>query len=309
MPRFSEVVRELRGLVIAALHSGHVESGERLPSVRKLGAELGEDPRTILRAYRVLEKQGLVEIRTRSGVYLAPQEQVAPKIQWETSRWVVEEVLAEAWQRRISIPELPDFIRRCTSTVTVRCACVDSVEDTRVALCREVREDFGMESIPVPMPASVGPDDTLRLRSVERAIRGADIIVTTGFHATELRVAADEMDKPLVVMTLNTFARDEIERLKRDGSLTFIAVDPQFEERLRLVFGPDIRMILADDRESVEQFGPEDAVVLSRAAAERLRNPSMPSLKAPVISADTARELAHWLVHLNLQALQSAEEE
>lgn len=309
MPRFGELVRELRRRVIAALHSGHLHPGERLPSVRELAGELGEDPRTILRAYRLLENEGLVEIRTRSGVYLAPREQVAPEIEWETSRWVVEHVLAEAWQRRIAIPALPDFVRRCTTTVTVRCACVDSVEDTRVSLCREIREDFGMETVPVPVPANGGAGDPLRLKSVQRAIRGVDLIVTSGFHASELRQAADDLGKPLVIMTLNAFARDEIERLKRRGPLTFVVLDPGFEERLHLVFGSDVRVILAEDRDSLEQLDPEKAVVLSRAAAERLGDDARPTLKAPVISIGTARELAHWLVHFNLQALRSGSAE
>lgn len=82
-----------------------------------------------LKAYHHLEAEGLVEIRARSGMYLAEQRQVAPVMAWETSECVASDVLTEAWRRRIRIPDLPDLIHRCTTRMRIRCACVDEVED------------------------------------------------------------------------------------------------------------------------------------------------------------------------------------
>jgi DNA-binding transcriptional regulator YhcF (GntR family) len=44
--------------------------------------------RTVARAYRELEAEGLVEIRGRSGVYVAPQERRDGEMLPEMMRWM-----------------------------------------------------------------------------------------------------------------------------------------------------------------------------------------------------------------------------
>lgn len=41
-----------------------------------MGPELKADPRTVAAAYRELATEGVVELRSRSGVYISPQTMV-----------------------------------------------------------------------------------------------------------------------------------------------------------------------------------------------------------------------------------------
>ncbi|MFC7505448.1 GntR family transcriptional regulator [Nocardioides sp. CPCC 206347] len=46
-------------------------AGTRLPTVRRLAADLGLATNTVARAYRELESEGLVETRGRAGTFVA----------------------------------------------------------------------------------------------------------------------------------------------------------------------------------------------------------------------------------------------
>ena len=54
-----------------AIEIGALRAGEQLPTLRKLAEELVINPNTIVRAYRELEHEGIVEIRHGSGAFVA----------------------------------------------------------------------------------------------------------------------------------------------------------------------------------------------------------------------------------------------
>lgn len=54
-----------------AVATGALPPGSLLPGVRVLASDLGVNFNTVARAYRVLEEQGFVTIRERSGVEVA----------------------------------------------------------------------------------------------------------------------------------------------------------------------------------------------------------------------------------------------
>jgi DNA-binding LacI/PurR family transcriptional regulator len=60
------IAAQIRARIAFLVADGELAAGERLPSVRDLGAQLGVNPNTIRAAYAELERDGLV--RTRHGV-------------------------------------------------------------------------------------------------------------------------------------------------------------------------------------------------------------------------------------------------
>ena len=54
-----------------AIARGELASGDKLPAVRKLAAELVINPNTVARAYRRLEQAGLVTTKTGSGTFVS----------------------------------------------------------------------------------------------------------------------------------------------------------------------------------------------------------------------------------------------
>jgi GntR family transcriptional regulator len=53
-----------------SIATGAIRAGEQLPSVRRMAEDLVINPNTVVRAYRDLEADGLVELRHGSGVFV-----------------------------------------------------------------------------------------------------------------------------------------------------------------------------------------------------------------------------------------------
>ncbi len=66
-PVYEQIARQIRELVAA----GELPAGTPLPTVRVLASDLGVNLNTVARAYRVLEEEGFVRIRDRSGAEVA----------------------------------------------------------------------------------------------------------------------------------------------------------------------------------------------------------------------------------------------
>lgn len=304
---------KLRDRILSSLHLGLLQPGDRLPSIRALWREMGVDHRVVAQAYRILEDEGLVEVRGRSGVYLAPQDQLGGEILAETARWMAG-VLVEGWKRRMTLAEIPELIRRCTSTVRLKCACVESNVDQMTAYCAELREQFGIESVPVyispvPLPR---PERSVEFHAVEEAIRQADMVVTTSYHSRLVRKAAENVGVPAVTLTVNTEVIETVQRQIRNGGVTLVCVDPEFGNRLRAMYadatdGPEqIRVVAVDDAEAIAALNRDEPAMLTLAARERLaENFDFPPLllpHSPTFSAHTARELLQLIIRLNLSA-------
>lgn len=304
------LLERLRNRIVGALHVGYLHPGDRLPSYRQLSREWEVDHRPVARAYRALEAEGLVEVRGRSGVFLAEQEQLGGGMLPETARWLAGEVLMGAWRRRIRIPDLPDFVRRCTAAVELRCACVESSADHRVILCTELEEQLGFEthSVSAGSLPDFAPGEPVRTEGLPEEVREADLLVTTTFHGAQAHAVAEALGKPSVAVSVHPDVVKAIEHHLREAPLTVVCSDPLFGERVRRIYGREypedrIRVVLARDRDAVAALPPEEPVLLTT-AAHREAGPVRPPLLVPLslaLSADSMRELAMLLIRLNLE--------
>jgi DNA-binding transcriptional regulator YhcF (GntR family) len=286
-----EVIRER---IVGALHVGALRAGDRLPSIRQTAREFAVTPYAVLQCYAELEVEGLVERRERSGVFVAEFEIATAAALPETGAWLTE-VLTQACQHQVKIPHLPDLIRRWTSAVRVRCACVESCLDSRIALGLEVSQQFGIEANEVAATAKT------------TTIRDADIVITTAYHAAQVGSLAAELGKPLLIATISPLILSAALSHLRERDLTVICVDSTYGERLRSLHGGAyrnrVRVITIDDKRAVAELDRSEPVLLTPAARQRLQQPDF-RLIAPVYpsySIDFASKMAEALVRINLQ--------
>lgn len=75
---------QIRVQILQLIQDGSMAPENRLPTVRKLAADLGLAPNTVARAYRELELNGAIETRGRHGTFVAahddPVHQQAQKV-------------------------------------------------------------------------------------------------------------------------------------------------------------------------------------------------------------------------------------
>jgi len=102
-PLYVQLVERLKH----SIATGAVKAGEQLPSVRKMAEDLLINPNTVVRAYRDLESEGIVELRHGSGVFV--RESVAGRAGVMKK---AEPIMRSAVDRLESLDLIEDDIRR-----------------------------------------------------------------------------------------------------------------------------------------------------------------------------------------------------
>jgi GntR family transcriptional regulator len=66
VPVYQQLMQQIRH----GVETGALRAGERLPTIRNLAEELVINANTVVRAYRELQHEGVVELRQGSGAYV-----------------------------------------------------------------------------------------------------------------------------------------------------------------------------------------------------------------------------------------------
>ena len=91
VPAYIQIVQQVR----QALLAGVLRPGDRLPTVKDVVAELAINPNTVLKAYRELEQEGLVEGRQGVGTFAlrrpdGPPPAVQAALTRSLARWIAK---------------------------------------------------------------------------------------------------------------------------------------------------------------------------------------------------------------------------
>jgi DNA-binding transcriptional regulator YhcF (GntR family) len=91
IPPYLQIVRQVR----QALRMGVLDVGDQLPSVREVVTAVAVNPNTVLKAYRDLEREGLVEARAGQGTFVRARPPGPPpgthsRLGRSLARWVSE---------------------------------------------------------------------------------------------------------------------------------------------------------------------------------------------------------------------------
>jgi GntR family transcriptional regulator len=75
-PVFSQLVSQIR----EAVKSGELKPGTPLPAIRQLALDLQINPNTVAKAYRLLERDVVIETRSGKGSFIHPDGKKHSKI-------------------------------------------------------------------------------------------------------------------------------------------------------------------------------------------------------------------------------------
>lgn len=299
-------IREaLRQRVVSGLHLGILAPGERLPSARQVAGELGADYRVVAAALRDLEREGLVAVKPRSGIFVAETARHRHAILPLVARRVID-ILVEEVGNGIPAPEFPERARQCLQTLQLRAACLECNKDQMGFLCHELQLDYGLETTGVEVdalrPGAPAPVE----------VRRADLLVSTSFHAGEVRRVAEELGKPYVIVTLKPEFRAELVRLLGERPVYFIGTDPRFADKLKLLFrdspgAENLRPVIIG-RDGLDAIPGDAPVLVSPPARDRLSHHPILQRALPPrgYSRETARQLLSFIVERNVASVMAA---
>lgn len=302
MDKQTEISERLRLNLLGGLHLGLLKPGSKLPSIREVAEQHCVDHRAVARAYAELEADKLVEIRGRSGVYVAGSNATPAVVNDDRRTWLAT-LLVQAWMTQTSFPELNSLVRRVTLH-QLRCVCVESTTDHLVALSSELAADFGFTVVPIRfVPQRDGTPEFIDRVRIETELRAADVIATTAFHAPALRDLCEQIGKPLITISIHPGIRDEIGKLIREGPVRVVLADPAFEARAQAFLGSitggrNVQMVRATAYRRLQADGTR--TLFTKAARRELGLPEFHLLAAgvPFISEDSAREICSVITKL-----------
>ena len=293
----------LRGRIIRGLRAGTLEPGARLPSTRDLMTEFAVDHRLILAAYRQLADEGLVEIRERGGIYVAPANSNNANLPAVPIRWYID-TLTEAYVREIAPADLAERLRQSMETLRLRAVVISSTDDQVAGLARELREDFGFEAdgITADAVADGGAHPSL--------LRRADVLIATRAHVELVKRLASELAKPFIEVDVRPdLVVGEWALLLRQPVWAVVATR-DFGEMLKRFFanvrGVENLHVLVHGQDDLSQIPDGAPTYVTHRVREALRVTSIKGNLLPAartLSVESARQILDFAVRRNLRAL------
>ena len=67
LPLYLQLMEQIRH----AIETGALKAGDQLPTIRKVAEDLVVNPNTVVRAYRELQREGIIELKHGSGAFVS----------------------------------------------------------------------------------------------------------------------------------------------------------------------------------------------------------------------------------------------
>lgn len=108
IPVYAQIVEQIKN----AVASGLITEGDRLPSIRTLGKELRVNPNTIIRAYKELEIEGIVESKRGQGNFVTShRSNLTEEVKCEMITKNIDRLLTEAYHLQLDNEKVLELIR------------------------------------------------------------------------------------------------------------------------------------------------------------------------------------------------------
>jgi len=109
VPLYRQIIEQVK----FAIASGSLQPGDRLPTVRQLAVDLSLNPNTVIRAYREMEIEGLLNTQQGSGTFVGDRRPgIDPSERQRMLDQILTELLARALDYGFTLHEVLDGLRQ-----------------------------------------------------------------------------------------------------------------------------------------------------------------------------------------------------
>ncbi len=299
--RKSFIVAALRKRIQRGLQTRALNPGDRLPSTRDIGVEFGVDPRMVLAAYTALADEGLVELRPRSGVFVATVIALPGEKRMPTARMLTDTMVG-AVVRGFSLRDYTNALHQASFGRKVRFAVVAGTLDQAEGLCRELLADYGIECFPI-LP------DQLTKMTLPAAVERAHVLLTTQNFGAQVEELGRKLGKQVIVASVRpSIMTEEWRTLLRAGRIYVVVVDTNFfalvQGYLAAAVNTDNLKMLVAGKDDLSIIPPNAPTYVTQAARRRLGKTHLPGrLIEPVrvFAEDCVRSIVEIIVAANLE--------
>lgn len=299
--RRNAIADALRNRLTRAVETGALHPGQRLPSTREVAADVDADPRVVAAAYRQLQREGIVELRERSGVFLSTRETPLGHGRPLPARWA-SDALTGAVLNGIPLGSAATRLRALAGVSDISAVVAASMADQVDGLVRELHHDFGLAVRGTII------DAVSRIDRWPRSLTKADLVITTQAHRERLKRFDRGRGRPLVVAGIRPDLLTPEWRLLASGICYVIVADPRFatlvREFLREVPGATGVTIRIAGRDYLGDIAPTEATYITEAARQvigRTRLPGRIIAPARILDEETTRAIVDFIVTRNVE--------
>jgi GntR family transcriptional regulator len=109
VPLYRQIIESVK----FAIARGELGPGDRLPTVRRLAVDLEVNPNTVIRAYREMEIQGVLDTQQGSGTFVTGQSPEVDSLERQRMLdQILTELLARASDYGFSLGEVLDGLQQ-----------------------------------------------------------------------------------------------------------------------------------------------------------------------------------------------------
>lgn len=276
------VYQQIKGHILYEIGTGVLQSGQRLPTIRQLAADLGVAPLTVVQAFDELQKEGLIEVRPGVGAFVVD---LHPAMLERSRQAVIDEVVTrgieEANSRGVSERE---FARALWNRVFPgsersgpRALLVGNYADDMALLAAEVAEEFTAERLSVE---SCSIEDLRNpSTSMLALIDDVDLVIAVPIRFSEVRRLIGDrkliFGMPIVVSPESRERWTQLPDTMTVGLVTRLASAMQSLRGLVSIYRPSTASapVASFDNEAgvVELLHSVDAVIYSMGVRERIQ--------------------------------------
>ncbi len=108
VPFYRQIIEQVK----SGIAQGALTPGKQLPTVRQLSVDLSVNPNTVIRAYRQLEIEGVLETHQGSGTFVGPKApELDAKERARALDQIVTELLARATDHGLTLDDVSQALR------------------------------------------------------------------------------------------------------------------------------------------------------------------------------------------------------
>lgn len=109
VPLYRQIIEQVK----FAIARGGLRAGDQLPTVRQLAVDLSINPNTVIRAYRELEIEGVLETHQGSGTFVGNHKpEIDPLERQRMLDQILTDLLARASTYGFTLEEVAEGLRR-----------------------------------------------------------------------------------------------------------------------------------------------------------------------------------------------------
>ena len=276
---------QLKDLIKYYIATGSIKDDEQLPGVSALGEELNINFETVRKAYKELEKEGLINMKRGRGTYVTLQgvvlsrrglrvrEDNDPKvILKETVKALIRDGMKPAKIKKIVTKTLEEVEQDATHETIIFTECnLYQIQE----FAKILSDYLGLEVKPVLLK-----DLKAETENVYKSNGKLQAVITTGFHINDVHDILRDIpvDIYVLIISMSWETRKSLRSFKPPANFGFICRDwesiPFWENMIRDEFGADVKLTscILESKKEVEN-------ILTSAEALIVSPPVYPELK------------------------------